>query len=103
MRSSDSRRSRSPVRSDILQILGGLLLAVCLIQADRALSARGPEAALYNTVLTRQTLAFSAHVVRLEVDHLVAILSRAISAIKVGNKIDLHALHLNLALVASNG
>ncbi len=43
MRSSDGRQNRN--RSDIVQILGGLLLAVCLFQADRALSA-GPEARL---------------------------------------------------------
>ena len=35
MRSSDGRQNRNPVRSDIVQILGGLLLAVCLFQADR--------------------------------------------------------------------
>jgi len=99
MRSSDGRQNRNPVRSDIVQILGGLLLAVCLFQADRALSA-APEAAFSNTVLDRQTLAFSAHMVRLEVDHLVDIVSRVIGV--TAKKIDLRDVHPNLTMVASN-
>jgi len=78
MRSSDGYRPRRPIRSEIFQICAGLVLAAFLFQADRTISALGPEGALSHTIFNRHALAVGAHVVRLEVDHLVDVVSRAI-------------------------
>ena len=86
MRSSDGQRARRPIRSEIFQICAGLLLAAFLFQADRTISALGPEGALSQTIFNRHTLAAGVHMARLEVDHFVAVLSRAVRVTADGNK-----------------
>jgi len=86
MRSSDGYRPRRPIRSEIFQVCIGLVLAAFLFQADRTISALGPEGALSHTVLNSHTLAVGAHMVRLEVDRLVDILSRAVNTTEGGKK-----------------
>jgi len=76
---SGSDRPRRPIRSEIFQICIGLVLAAFLFQADRTISALGPEGALSHTILNRHTIEVGAHMVRLEVDHLIDALDRALS------------------------
>ncbi len=79
-------RPRRPILSEIFQICAGLLLAAFLFQADRTISALGPEGALSQTIFNRHALAAGAHMVCLEADHLVNILSRTANTSESGKK-----------------
>ena len=83
---SGGDRPRRPLRSEIFQICVGLVLAAFLFQADRTISALGPEGALSHTILNSHTLAACAHMVRLEADHLIDALSRAPSTTEADKK-----------------
>jgi len=82
MRSDDGHRPGRLIRSDIFQICLGLALAAFLVQADRTLSPREADAGLSYTMLNKHTVETGLHMVRLEADHLVAVLSDALR----GNK-----------------
>ena len=85
-RGSNGHPYRRPIRSDIFQICIGLVLAAFLFQADRTISALGPEGALSQTIFNRHTLAVGAHMVRLEVDHLVNVLRHATNTTGAGRE-----------------
>jgi hypothetical protein len=84
--SSNGHRPGRPIWSDILQICLGFLLAAFLVQADRTISPREADGALSHTILSKHAIAMGVHMVGLEADHLVAVLSRAARATKDGNE-----------------
>jgi len=80
MRSPDNKpnRHKSLFRSDIFQVCLGLVLAVFLFQADRAISAQGNGDPLAHPVVNKGAIAAGIRVVRLECDTVVALLGRVV-------------------------
>ena len=80
MRSPDDKptRQKGLFRSDIFQVCFGLVLAVFLVQADRAISAQGNNDPLAHPTVNKDAVAAGLHVVRLECDTVVALLDRVV-------------------------
>jgi len=83
MRSSGSNghQHRRSIRYDIVQICIGVAFAAFLFVCDRATEALNPAAPSSRAVLGADTITAGLHIVRLELDHLVAIVHHLVRLI----------------------